>query len=992
MPSFVGEPQWAVFDATWYGHRYRAELGEIAEAGPQALAEHYATTGQRQGLSPNRFFDEQWYRREYPDVAAAVEAGGFASGFAHYLTDGYAHRSPHWLFSEQYYLTRYPDLTRATLERLGVVNGYDHYLRFGDREFRSGHLFFDPHLYYAETVAQSGEAREALDIPETGPFRSFLTSDAASPPRVSWYFDPQWYLARYPDIDAGNEAGHARGALFHYLTNPTPEVFAAPLEWFSESYYLELYPDIGHAVEKGELRSGYDHFVRYGAFERRKPHPEIDLNAYFFSGTVRADIENGVFRDAFAHWLARHHIRPLDADLARPDLSAYEDLALRKAETLIPLLVRHPLDFSIDAPPALSVVLFVRNRLPLTLATLSALRTTWPDPVEVIVIDAESRDDTTRLAHFARGLKILRLGRFTSRHEALRTALPHVSAPAVLWLGQGMRPEQGALRSALSRLVQEPSSREGRTGIVTGRVLRADGRLLEAGAIIGRDGSLTRYREGARMEEPEACFARRSVACGTAPALLIARDLLQQTGGWAAEIQNQSMQQADFCLRAAEQGWRTDYDPSFLVSQAVEGGNAPAVTAAETRLFRRRHAAFLEKLWPAVPALAARARSLPPRSSKRILFIEDRVPLRRLGSGFVRSNDIVRTMAALGHQVTVYPIYASVDPLPLIHADFPPCVEVLHDRGFDTFDRFLQERSGAYDCLWIGRTHNLGRMMPVLMAQAAALPLDAVVLDTEAVTAPRTFLRAALFDEPQNGTLEEALDDELASAWLCRMIVAVNALDTRILRSAGYQNVAELGHMCPVRPTPAAWAERRDILFLGAIHESGSPNHDSLVWFVEKVLPLLKDRLPEDVRFTVAGFLGAGVDLSALGREPRVDLVGPVRDPSLLYASHRIFVAPTRFAGGIPFKVHEAASYGLPVVASDLLCRQLGWRNGMEIVSGGDNDPVRFADQLVALHTSRELWDTVRTGALEILEHENSEKAYKVRLNSILRDVLAPRS
>ncbi|NHN88817.1 glycosyltransferase [Acetobacter sp. LMG 1627] len=985
----MNEPLWAGFDAEWYRARYRHALGDLVDASAEELADHYVRVGKREKFSPNRFFDEAWYLQAHPDVAAAVEAGAFASGFDHYRSDGFINRSPHWLFSETAYLARYPDLTRATLDRLGVINGYDHYLRYGDREFRSGHLFFDPHLYYANALVSGPDSSSATTIPAAGPFTSFLSDEAqASRFKVSWYFDPEWYLNTYPEAAAAVNAGEMRSALHHFLTNTTPGVYNA-LEWFIEDYYLGLYPDIADAIAAGKLRSAYDHFVHYGTFERRKPHPDVDLNTYFFSGRVRSDIERGLVRDVFVHWLSRRHQRPLDADLDRPDLKMFEGLAVRKAENLIPLLVRRPLDFTVSGEAEVSVVLFARNRLPLTLSALSALRMTFPGALDVIVVDGGSQDDTTRLEHFVKGIRILRLDRSTTHAEALQAALPHLNASAVLWLGQGMRLSHGALQAALRELKGHSPVTKTQVGIVAGRVLRADGRIGEAGVLLGRDGTLTRYLEGADMSAPEACF-RRDIACTTEAAFLIDRALLQQLAGFDAAFEASAMQIADLCLGAGEAGFRIVHEPAMIVSEDVHDGDATAITEADRRLLRQRHAATIRKAWPPASGLAARARSVLHPSAKRILFIEDQVPARSLGSGFVRSNDIVRTMAVLGHQVTVYPIYASTAPLPAIYADFPADVEVLHDRGFDTFEAFLQERSGAYDCVWIGRTHNIGRMMPVLMAQAAALPLEAIVLDTEAVTAPRTVLKANLFGEPLTQTLDEALEAELADAWLCRMIVAVNALDVRILRAAGYENVAELGHMCPVRPTPRKWGERRDMLFLGAIHEPNAPNHDSLIWFVDKVLPLLKDRLPEDVRFTVAGFRGASVDLSALGRDPRVELVGPVKDAAALYASHRIFVAPTRFAGGIPFKIHEAASYGLPVVASDLLCRQLDWRSGLEIVSGGDNDSQRFADQIVALYTDEDLWNTVRHGALRMLESENSPRAYSVRLNSILQEVLAP--
>ena len=56
-----------------------------------------------------------------------------------------------------------------------------------------------------------------------------------------------------------------------------------------------------------------------------------------------------------------------------------------------------------------------------------------------------------------------------------------------------------------------------------------------------------------------------------------------------------------------------------------------------------------------------------------------------------------------------------------------------------------------------------------------------------------------------------------------------------------------------------------------------------------------------------------------------------VADTEPLYAAHRLFVAPARFAAGAPYKVYEAASFGLPVVATELLREQLGWEDGLEL-------------------------------------------------------------
>jgi glycosyltransferase involved in cell wall biosynthesis len=49
-----------------------------------------------------------------------------------------------------------------------------------------------------------------------------------------------------------------------------------------------------------------------------------------------------------------------------------------------------------------------------------------------------------------------------------------------------------------------------------------------------------------------------------------------------------------------------------------------------------------------------------------------------------------------------------------------------------------------------------------------------------------------------------------------------------------------------------------------------------------------------------------------------------------LYENCKVFVASTRFATGIPWKVHEAMAHGIPCVISQLLADQLGVSHGVE--------------------------------------------------------------
>ena len=133
----------------------------------------------------------------------------------------------------------------------------------------------------------------------------------------------------------------------------------------------------------------------------------------------------------------------------------------------------------------------------------------------------------------------------------------------------------------------------------------------------------------------------------------------------------------------------------------------------------------------------------------------------------------------------------------------------------------------------------------------------------------------------------------------------------------------------------------------------------------------------------------AQLDLGQLRDHPRVTLRGAVANTVPLYDQHRVFIAPTRFAAGTPYKVHEAASFGLPVVATEMLRMQLGWESGRDLLAADSRDPILFAQHVLALYADEQLWHTIRSGAAERIRSEHQPERYASALRAVL-DPTAP--
>jgi glycosyltransferase involved in cell wall biosynthesis len=304
-------------------------------------------------------------------------------------------------------------------------------------------------------------------------------------------------------------------------------------------------------------------------------------------------------------------------------------------------------------------------------------------------------------------------------------------------------------------------------------------------------------------------------------------------------------------------------------------------------------------------------------------------------------------------------------------------VEVMHDRDVTGLRAFLAGRQGYYDTIWVARAHNLDRI-------AACLKPDGppVVLDTEAVAASREAEQARLAGKPYD--MDAGMRALLAASALCRRVVAVTPTEAETLRSYGVADVSVVGHMIESRPTPRSFGQRAGMLFVGAFHTMDCPNLDSLTWFVDAVLPLIEVELGWETRLTIAGYAAPGVELDRFDNHPRITLRGAVADLEGLYNGNRVFIAPTRFAAGAPYKVFEAASRGLPVVATELLREQLGWTAGQEILSADSSDPAGFAAGVLELYRNESLWQAIREGALRRLERENGKAGFTEAVAAVL--------
>ncbi|MGL5059902.1 MAG: glycosyltransferase, partial [Microcoleus sp.] len=383
------------------------------------------------------------------------------------------------------------------------------------------------------------------------------------------------------------------------------------------------------------------------------------------------------------------------------------------------------------------------------------------------------------------------------------------------------------------------------------------------------------------------------------------------------------------------------------------------------------------------------ARIQARENRRRILFIDDRVPHPYLGSGYTRSHHILCEMVALGYAVTLYPTDLShTEDWTNIYADISGEVEVMRGCDFRSIEHFLQERKGYYDILFVSRPHNMRHLNLVLSNNKNLLGKTKIIYDAEAIFCDRELQQGRLQGKPP--TLAEftvALNNELKLAEKSHCIISVSHQEQQKFIDCGYQTVKLLGHSIPTSPTPNSFEKRQNLLFVGSIYDLNSPNADSVLWLSESIFKMIQSQLDCNINLLIAG---TNTVEELKGRVHKsgnnsIKMLGKIDDLTDLYDRSRLFVAPTRFAAGIPHKVHEAAARGLPIVTTSIIAEQLGWKNESELLVADSAE--MFATQCTRLYRDAELWHRLRKNALKRVEIECSPKKFSATLHSILKTV-----
>ena len=629
--------------------------------------------------------------------------------------------------------------------------------------------------------------------------------------------------------------------------------------------------------------------------------------------------------------------------------------------------------------PDVSVVLVLFNRAELTLACLRSLSEDYKQRLEIIIVDNASTDDTSRLLDRLEGAKIIRNADNENFLFAANLAAEKARGRYLLFLNNDTEVFPGTITSALHTIEESDD-----IGAVGGKLISPDGTLQEAGGILWRDGSCLGYGRGGDPFAAPYMF-RRDVDYCSGAFLLTRRKLFEELEGFDEAFRPAYYEDTDYCLRLWEGGHRVVYDPDAIVlhhefASAPSAKDAIDLQTAHRHVFIEKHAERLESQLVRSDSEIIRARSCH-RDQLRVLYIDDRVPHPALGSGYPRSHTILEKLSDRGYFVTLYPLAALDEDWTSVYADIPRDIEVMSGAGAAGLEVFLEERPGYYETVVVSRPHNMRVMNLVIRAHPDWFRRTVVLYDAEALSTEREVQRRQLRGEQVSEAEHQTmLENELELASFADSVISVSEAERAAFLDHGVERVFELGHVLSPSQSPPDFDDRSGLLFVGAMYGDMTSNADAVTWFVEDIFPRIQETLGSDVILSVAGH-NESEKVRQLASE-HVRILGAVEDLTELYEQNRVFIAPARFAAGIPHKIHEAAAWGIPVVATSILAEQLAWKAEEHLAVADDAEG--FASCCVELYQNRDKWSAIRAAASKRIQADCSAEAFGARLNDVL--------
>jgi GT2 family glycosyltransferase len=604
------------------------------------------------------------------------------------------------------------------------------------------------------------------------------------------------------------------------------------------------------------------------------------------------------------------------------------------------------LQFDRTDNPLVSIIIPVFNQWSYTYNCLKSILTTSEKcSYEIIIADDGSTDETLRLDSILKNITHIKnetnLGFLRNCNHAALAA----KGKYILFLNN----DTIVLENWLSSLI-ELMENDITVGLAGSKFIYPDGSLQEAGGIIWNDASGANYGRGRDPFHAEYNYVKE-VDYISGASMMVRKELWELLGGFDERYAPAYSEDSDLCFEIRRLGYRVVYQPKSALIHFERVSHGDSKETGAWKGMEENRQKFIEK-WgevlkkdhfaPFTNMYLARDRSM---HRKKILFIDDRVPMWDQHAGAKTAYNFLKLLVDLGFQVTFIGDndYHHHQPYTSILQQMG--IEVIYGQWYmDNDKKWLSQVARYFDFIFLNRPHIGEKYLDFFHEQTKA-PVIYYGHDLHHLREMRQYELTG--DKDLLKQAQKSKQTELGLMAKADIVFSVSPFEKAIIdKELGIDRtiVTPIFFYKDFSNEKLDIKNKKGLLFVGGYGHT--PNIDGAKWFVSEILPIIRKIIP-DIKLTLAGSNPTNEVLSLASSNVRV--TGFLTDEELneLYKTSRVCVIPLRFGAGVKGKTVDAMYNRMAIVSTSI---------GIEGLDGiGDylqpfDDAESFAAEVVRLY------------------------------------------